>query len=184
MNFFDFNLFFFFRDYTANPYCSFTFGFWFRATSVSDSNYQFIYNQGKGPSAGFDITLKSTFTFFILLPNYYVSCLIDEYIDEIKTQWNFFAVTFDQTTNKWFCAFNDSIYKAFTDEGPLPSIIEVTNPLTFGGSGVFFVDDVLFIPKHSTAAMMSAIYNKSKFQNEFNHFCKSIVIKKFHRNKL
>ena len=89
--------------------------------------------------------------------------MIDEdlNIDRILRKWVFIGLTYDPVTKKAY-TFMDDKYVQMASGSKHPDFFP-DRPLKFTGNSPYFVDNVFYLPKYSTADEVNAIYQLSKF---------------------
>jgi len=125
--------------------------------------------QGSGGYSGISIYTPNE-KFYIYLEIKTTSFLIvnQEIYEKSFRRWTFLAITYDPETLKAYCAVNQE----YSEMSPRATNQSPPNPFKFGGSGKFFLDDILYIPKFSTEEEMSTIFNNSKFlYHSSYHIC-------------
>lgn len=91
----------------------FTFGFWYRALypidkDISKHYISMIGQAGGGPNIGFDIFLGIDNR--LVFENYSYKFICDyssQGLDVLWRKWNFIALTFKKSEEKFYCIFND-----------------------------------------------------------------------------
>ena len=78
-------------------------------------------------------------------------------------EWTFLGVTYDPSTSKFYCIFDDQLMEMQSLSVPQGS---QGHPLFFGNDAksknVFLVDDIIYIPAFSNQDAVNVLYNQSK----------------------
>ena len=161
-----------FSGFASQPYCpsGFTYGFWTRMFEIvgsSDTASHYLISQSNNLYYGIKIFYRrlNGVSFTLDFKTEYRGCSFNENIKIPTRGWVFIGLTYDPSTTKSYC-FYEKDYKEmsvhFYGQNPPPKA------LAFAGNGPFFVDNIFYFPKYSTADEVSAIYDISEFEFNFS----------------
>lgn len=85
---------------------------------------------------------------------------VGENIDRILREWVFIGLTYDPVSGKTYTFMDDKYVEMSYGE---TLNIAPNRPLSFTGNAPYFVDNVFYFPKYSTADKINAIYQLSKY---------------------
>ena len=162
-----------FSGFASQPYCpsGFTYGFWTRMFDIvgsSDTLFHYLVSQTHDTdSTGFVISYQRSpgITLTLEFSTAYRLCNFKENIKIPTRGWVFIGLTYDPSTTKSYCFYNED-YKEMSVSGLAQG--PPARALAFAGNGPFFVDNIFYFPKYSTAAEVSAIYDLSEFEFNFS----------------
>ena len=89
----------------------------------------------------------------------------------ISRRWVFMGITFDASTNKYYCLLDETRFDA--------SIAAVNQPnqrdFNFEARRTYLIDDLIYLPKYVTSDESMVIYNQSTYN--YNLFADVILFK-------
>ena len=150
------------RDFSGSGFCptGFTFGFWFRGirSSIYETAHSTIINQDYGQVAGIAVHFGKDIFGSLQLTDRYFLCTRWPVEPDHYLRWHFYAVTYDPATDNAWCILDTELRQM-----TITTYSQSQPPaLKFGGGQPFFIDDIVYYPKFSTAEMIEAVYNQSK----------------------
>ena len=147
----------------------------FEIVGSSDTASHYLMSQSNNGYYGIKISYQrsSGIVLTVDFPTESRECDFNENIKIPTRGWVFIGLTYDPSTTKSYC-FYEKDYKEMSVSGTAQN--PPAKALAFAGNGPFFVDNIFYFPKYSTADEVSAIYDISEF--EFN-FCNTVNVKYF-----
>lgn len=156
----------FFSDFAAQPYCpsGFTYGFWtrfFEKPGSDDDTLHYLVSQADYLDYGIGIRYRHAhgILFDLQFPSAYHACSFYSSRHVPVRKWVFLGMTYDPVTTDSYCFYGNEYKKMSV----LSQTQSAPKPFAFAGNIPFFLDNVFYFPKYSTADEISAIYNLSEF---------------------
>ena len=134
----------------------------------ADTDFHYVMAQNTNGDGGIGIGFRTTTGIGINLDLTTGYTMMRPTGENAFRKWVFVGVTYDPTTDKIYSFTGENSYLEGTTTSQ--SMTQPTKDLGFSGLGAFFVDNVFYFPKYSTADEVKILYKLSKIISLFSFY--------------